>query len=383
MNAELMNKTVALLVLNPFTNDSRVLKEAQSLKRAGYDPFVVALHEPGLAERELVHGIAVHRVRLLSRGWPKVLPAQLFKYFEWLWRAFLLARKAAIVHCNDLPTLPAGAVARMLSRKRTRVVYDAHEFEINDVANEPRWKIRIKSLMERFWIRHADATMTVSESIADEYVRMYGIAKPALVLNCPPLAPLPEADLFRSTLGIASDSLIFLYQGGLAPGRGIESIIAAFKAMSDNSRVVVFMGYGPLATMIQDAAATHGNIYYHPAVSPDVLPAYTASADVGLCLIENLCLSYNYCLPNKLFEYLMAGLPVLVSDLQELRRFVRQHPVGPIVATDAQAIRNTATGIDRIQISAYRQAVHTARTIFHWQAQERELLRVYATVTAS
>lgn len=153
--------------------------------------------------------------------------------------------------------------------------------------------------------------------------------------------------------------------------------------MPDNSRVVVFMGYGPLATMIQDAAATHGNIYYHPAVSPDVLPAYTASADVGLCLIENLCLSYNYCLPNKLFEYLMAGLPVLVSDLQELRRFVRQHPVGPIVATDAQAIRNTATGIDRIQISAYRQAVHTARTIFHWQAQERELLRVYATVTAS
>lgn len=376
-----MNKIVALLVLNPFTNDSRVLKEALSLKRAGYDPFVVALHEPGLPERETVHGIDVRRIRLLSRSWPKVLPVQLFKYFEWLWRAFLLARTATIVHCNDLPTLPAGAATRMLSRKRARVVYDAHEFEINDVANEPQWKIRIKSVMERFWIRHADATMTVSESIANEYASMYGIAKPALVLNCPPLVPPPpDADLFRSTLGIARGSLIFLYQGGLAPGRGIESIIAAFKEMPDDSRVVVFMGYGPLHAMIRDAAATHENIYYHPAVSPDVLPAYTASADIGLCLIENLCLSYNYCLPNKLFEYLMAGLPVLVSDLQELHRFARQYPVGPIVTPDAQAIRNAVMALDDTQISAYREAVHTARMIFHWQAQEHELLRVYETM---
>lgn len=376
-----MSKTVALLVLNPFTNDSRVLKEALSLKRAGYEPFVVALHEQGLAERETVHGIPVRRIRLLSRGWPKILPVQVFKYFEWLWRAFLLARKSDVAHCNDLPTLPAGAMARILSRKRTRVVYDAHEFEINDVANEARWKIRVKSIMERFWIRHADATLTVSESIADEYVRMYGIPKPALVLNCPPLAPLPDADLFRSTLGISPDSLIFLYQGGLAPGRGIESIIGAFKDMPDDSRVVVFMGYGPLDAMIREAAAAHGNIYYHPAVSPDVLPAYTASADIGLCLIENLCLSYYYCLPNKLFEYLMAGLPVLVSDLQELRRFVEAHPVGRIVPrNDAGTIRDAVMAVDQATAREHAQAVLAARNEFHWQAQEQVLLAAYDAV---
>ncbi|MFY3706993.1 glycosyltransferase family 4 protein [Achromobacter dolens] len=377
-----MNKTVALLVLNPFTNDSRVLKEAQSLKRAGYEPFVVALHESGLPERETVHGIDVRRVRLLSRGWPKVLPVQLFKYVEWLWRAFLLARKAAIVHCNDLPTLPAGAVARMLGRKRTRVVYDAHEFEINDVANEPRWKIRVKSMMERFWIRHADATMTVSESIAEEYVRMYGIAKPALVLNCPPLAPPPKADIFRSTLGIAKDAIIFLYQGGLAPGRGIEPIIDAFKRMPDDKRVVVFMGYGPLAGSIAQAAAASANIYYHPAVSPDDLPSYTASADVGLCLIENLCLSYFYCLPNKLFEYLMAGLPVMVSDLQELRRFVQAHPVGPILQDGhADAIFQAVTRLDESALAGYADAAQSARQMFHWQAQESVLQDVYRRVS--
>lgn len=378
-----MRKTVALLVLNPFTNDSRVLKEALSLKHAGYDPFVVALHEQGLAEQDTVHGIVVKRIRLLSRGWPKVLPIQVFKYFEWLWRAFLLSHKAHIVHCNDLPTLPAGAVARMLSRKRTRVVYDAHEFEINDVANEPRWKIRVKSFMERFWIRHADATMTVSESIADEYVRMYGIPKPALVLNCPPLAPLPEADIFRSTLGIPQDAIIFLYQGGLAAGRGIEPIIEAFKGLPDSRRVVVFMGYGPMASAIKQAAAEHRNIYYHPAVSPDVLPAYTASADVGLCLIENLCLSYFYCLPNKLFEYLMAGLPVIVSDLQELRRFVRAHPVGPVLpGTDDESIRQAVAQLDEIALAGYADAVRSVRSVFHWQAQESVLLDVYARLSS-
>lgn len=377
-----MSKTVALLVLNPFTNDSRVLKEALSLKRAGYAPLVVALHEQGLAERETVHGIAVIRIRLFSRGWPKVLPVQVFKYFEWLWRAFLLARKSDLVHCNDLPTLPAGAVARLLSRKRTRVVYDAHEFEINDAANEPHWKIRIKSQMERFWIRHADATLTVSESIADEYVRMYGIAKPALVLNCPPLAPLPDADIFRETFGIPQDTLIFLYQGGMAPGRGIESIIAAFRDMPDDKRVVVFMGYGPMVGAIQQAAARHSTIYYHPAVSPDVLPAYTASADVGLCLIENLCLSYFYCLPNKLFEYLMAGLPVMVSDLQELRRFVECNAIGPVLpGGDAQSIRQAVAQLDPIAIETYADAVKSARKTFHWQAQEDVLLDVYARLS--
>ncbi|MNR18243.1 hypothetical protein D3C85_1349630 [compost metagenome] len=141
------------------------------------------------------------------------------------------------------------------------------------------------------------------------------------------------------------------------------------------------MGYGPMAGVIQQAASEHPNIFYHPAVSPDVLPAYTASADVGLCLIENLCLSYYYCLPNKLFEYLMAGLPVLVSDLQELRRFVQEHPVGQIVLqSDSTAIREAVMAMDDAAIDSHTQAALEARTQFHWQAQERVLLEVYAQV---
>jgi glycosyltransferase involved in cell wall biosynthesis len=359
-----------------------VLKEALSLKHAGYQPQVIALHENNLAEEEIVQSIPVRRIRLPSRGWPRILPVQAFKYLEWLWRAFFLARQSDILHCNDLQTLPVGAMARILSRKRSRVVYDAHELEINDVANESRWMIRIKQIMERILIRHADATITVSESIAAEYSRMYGIEKPALVLNCPPLTPLPHADIFREKLSIPRDSIIFLYQGGLAPGRGIESLMAAFRDLPDRKRVVVFMGYGPLADAIKQAASQYPNIFYYAAVSPAVLPAYTASADVGLCLIENLCLSYYYCLPNKLFEYLMAGLPVLVSDLQELRRFVQEHPVGQIVAGgNVQSIQKAVMQLDSTTIEAYGKDVLATRLIFHWAAQEKTLLTVYSRVS--
>lgn len=373
-----MRKTVALLVLNPFTNDSRVLKEALSLKHAGYEPFIVALHESSLAEVDLVQGIPVRRIRLFTRRWPRIIPVQVLKYLEWLWRASLLARKSDYLHCNDLQTLPVGALARLFRRKRVRVVYDAHEFETNDVANEARWRIRTKEFMERALIRHADATLTVSDSIAVEYSRMYPIEKPTLVLNCPPLIPVPQADLFRERLGISTDSIIFLYQGGLAPGRGIESIMDTFGSLPDSQRVVVFMGYGPMTDIIRRAASNSPNIFYHPAVAPDVLPEFTASADVGLCLIQNLCRSYYYCLPNKLFEYLMAGLPVLVSDLYELRRIVEEHAIGWVVPDNQEnAILDAIQDIDRKVLASYGQAVLHCREQYHWGEQENRLLQVY------
>lgn len=373
-----MRKTVALLALNPFTNDSRVLKEALSLRDSGYAPSVIALHENSLAETDSTQGIPVHRIRLFTRNWPKIMPIQILKYVEWLWRAFLLARKSDYLHCNDLQTLPIGAVARLIRGKRVRIVYDAHEFEINDVANEAEWRIRIKAFMERALIKFADTTITVSDSIAVEYARMYAIEKPELVMNCPPLIPELQANLFRERLGIAADSIIFLYQGGLAPGRGIEKIIRTFNRLPNHQRVVVFMGYGPMVEDVLQAAANSPNIFFHPAVAPDVLPKFTASADVGLCLIQNLCRSYYYCLPNKLFEYLMASLPVVVSDLPELRRMVADHAIGWIVPENqGSAIDDVIQQIDRQALASRKQAIRLCRDRYHWGEQEIKLLQAY------
>jgi len=168
---------------------------------------------------------------------------------------------------------------------------------------------------------------------------MYGIEKPALVLNTPVYKEIEKKDIFRDSLNISKDKTIFLYQGGLSQGRGIEILLETFKTVDDDTAVIVFMGYGPLEESIVDIAKDYDNIYFHQAASPDVLLDYTSSADFGISTIEDSCLSYRYCLPNKMFEYLMAEIPVIDSSLFEMKRLMEHSHVGVV------AKENTPNGL--------------------------------------
>lgn len=174
---------VASLVLNNFVNDSRVLKENISLKNAGFEPIVVALHDKQLEENEMVQNINVHRIKLSSRKWSKKRIVQLLKYFEFIYRAVKIYKKFDIFHCNDLNTLPIGVIVKNFYNKNIKIVYDAHEYEINDVPNQSKVSIKIKYFLEKYLIKYADVVVTVSDSIADDYARMYNIQRPSVVLN--------------------------------------------------------------------------------------------------------------------------------------------------------------------------------------------------------
>lgn len=108
-------KKVTSIVLNPYINDSRVIKETQTLRKAGYEVSVVALHDgrEGLAEYEVMDGVAVHRIRLVSKSWSKLPPVQVLKYIEFCVRA-ICEIKADIVHCNDLNALPVGYILKSM-----------------------------------------------------------------------------------------------------------------------------------------------------------------------------------------------------------------------------------------------------------------------------
>lgn len=373
-----MHKTrVAAFVLNSFKNDSRVLKENISLQKAGYDVTVVALHESPLAERETLAGISVHRIKLKSRAWPKQRLVQLLKYVEFIFRAVGAYRQSDILHCNDLNTLPIGVIIKRVFNRDAKIVYDAHEYE-TEQNGLGGWRKRIVKWLERGLIGYADAVITVSGGIADEYVRLYGIPRPALVLNTPLRRPVVRKNLFRDTFGIGEEQAISLYQGSLSRGRGIENIIETFKGMEASGQVLVLMGYGPLAKIVKEAAAAHRNIYYHEAVPPEVVLDYTASADVGLSLIENSCLSYYYCLPNKVFEYAMAGLPVIVSGLYEMRRIVEAYGIGAVIASDDEAgFRAAVEEIDAIGAETLQYNLERFAETFNWEAQEQVLLGIY------
>lgn len=375
-------KTVANIVLNAFTNDSRVLKEAVSLHKNGYGVTVVALHENGLEEKEEIQGIPVHRVWLRSRDWPKNRPVQLLKYFEFIYKVVKAYKSYDILHCNDLNTLPVGVLVKKFLNKRVKVVYDAHEYEINDKPGQSRLSIKLHYLLEKSFIGYADKVITVSNGIAEAYARQYGIEKPALVLNTPYLQKKVERkDLFRKRFGITHDKVICLYQGGLSRGRGIEVLLEAFKAV-DKRFVIVFMGYGPLEGLIREEAARHDNIFFHEAVRPDILLDYTGSADFGISTIENSCLSYYYCLPNKMFEYLMAEIPVIVSSLYEMKRIVEQENIGVVASENTpEALRRAIEKIVTLDRRLLLDNIIKLKTYYCWEEQEKTLLQTYKEIS--
>lgn len=370
---------VVNIVLNDFTNDSRVLKTSQSLKKNGYDVTIVAMHNTGLESEDRVGDIPIDRVTLRSRSWSKARVIQVFKYIEFLMKVFFRYRKADIFHCNDLNALPIGVLAKIF-RPKVKIVYDCHEFqtEINGISAVEKI---FKSGLEKVLIRFADKVITVSDSIANEYKSRYKIDKPVLVLNCPLYDEPLELDLFRSKFNLQTNQKIFLYQGALSKGRGIEALINAFSSFEDTDNVLVFMGYGELEEYISRVASSSLSIYFHKAVSPEVLLDYTASADYGISLIEDSCLSYRYCLPNKLFEYFMAGIPVITSNLYEMRRIVENNEVGVVSSSDdGQSIRNSIYKIRQLDYLSLKNNVLSLRNKYNWEQQEKVLINLYNRV---
>lgn len=374
----IVKKTIDLIVLNEFTNDSRVLKEAVSLQGMGHVVRVIAMHARNLPEHEVVDSIPVRRIKLVSRPWSKAKPIQLLKYGEFFVRTLLLCRRADIVHCNDLNALPIGVAAKALSLGRVKVVYDAHEYEIHRVSPTRRFNIAVNYLLERLLIGFADRVMTVSNAIADEYVRLYRIRKPALVLNCPRFAETEKGNIFRERFGIRHDQIIVLYQGGLGKGRGIEILLHAFSALFDDKVVLVVMGYGPLESMVLEYQAKDSRIFFHPAVAPGVLLEFTSSADYGVLFYEDNCLNHRFCSPNKMFEYLMAGIPVLSSNLVEMRRLIELNKIGVVAeSNDVEGFRNALSSLRGMEYETLVRQVKTVRRKYCWEEQEKVLEEVY------
>ncbi|PIF03444.1 MAG: glycosyl transferase family 1 [Arcobacter sp.] len=376
-------KKVISIVLNNFKNDSRVLKENISLQKAGYDVKVVALHEEPLQEFDEVQKVPVHRVKLKSRSWSKNKIVQVFKYIEFIYRVIKQYKNNDIFHCNDLNALPIGVLIKLFFNRNAKVVYDAHEYEteINGLKGIEK---KLTKLLEKLLIKYADKTITVSNAIANEYVRLYNIEKPALVLNNPTYQQVGKHNKFREVFDISEEQSIFLYQGGLSKGRGIEILLDTFKLLWEETKqdknypVIVFMGYGILEDEIKKQAENYKNIYFHQAVSPDVLLTYTSSADFGISTIEDTCLSYHYCLPNKMFEYIMAEVLVIVSDLPEMKRLVQTNEIGTIAKQNTpiglkEAIKK-AVLLDKKQLLINIKKV---KHIYNWEEQEKVLLNIY------
>ncbi|MEM7232964.1 MAG: glycosyltransferase [Planctomycetota bacterium] len=392
--------TILHIVLNNFTTDARVLRSASLGCELGADVVVFALGEDDLPEREERDGIQIRRFALKSRSWSKLPAVQLAKYAEALFRMQRAGRELEpeIVHAHDLTGLPIGyAISRSLNQRKpksTRLLYDAHELwcdpEGAKMSHYVPGLFRLEVAIEGLLARRSDAVVTVSDGLADEMEKTLCISRPALLRNFPerPNAQVrsQEPGPLRDDLGISDDAPILLYQGHVRSGRGIETLIDAAPQLSNADARVVIVGSGPSVPELKERAAgskTPERILFRPEVPLADLPRYTADATIGICPTEAPNKSYLYSLPNKLAEYVQAGLPVIASDLPETTKLCERLDFGVVFRVgDSQSL---AARIDELlaskaRLARHRNASESAAHELSWNSEKLVLRQIYEEI---
>lgn len=369
------------VTVSAFRHETRVIKEASSALKSGLATrvLVTAIADGGSPEFEHLNSrCTVWRIRLRSKAWRGYLPIQLLKYAELAARVagYAKANRVQAITVHRLALLPLGVLVSVICR--AKLIYDCHELE-TETFGLTRARQRLARMVENRLIRRADLVFAVSESIAEWYRRRYGLRNVYTVMNCPPYSTPQQSALLHERLGIPRHKKIVLYQGALFAGRGIEALLEAFRRKDDGTHVFVAMGYGPLQKLIQSYAERSANIYHHEAVAPDVLLGFTASASVGLAYIDNPSLNDRYCLPNKLFEYVMAGVPVIVNNAPEMRRFVEDQGVGVVLSKplDHNSLSAALEDVARLDRTTLRRRLLATAETYCWEAQARVLLDAY------
>ncbi|MEI6153292.1 MAG: glycosyltransferase [Deltaproteobacteria bacterium] len=359
-----------------------MLKETESLAKEGFFDriYIGALCKKGLKKTEDIDGVRrIVRPPILSACLPDGFPWKLFQLLEWELRIFFKFRKTqiAVFNAHTLTVLPLGVIFKRVTG--AKLIYDAHELE-TEVQVSKIQKMAYK-IIERSLICYADVVITVSESIAEWYRNTYMLNNVNVIYNIPyrrPMGP-QSAERLRTILKIKETDFLFIHHGILEEGRGIGLLLECF-TRTQSDRHIVLMGNGALEETILHYTMKYSNIHFLPTVQPQKVLDYVGGADVGIHLIENTCLNHYYCLPNKLFEFILAGVPAIVSDFPEMRRVVQDGPCGWTVPVDAEALRVLVDGITWKEVKDKKAATQISQCELGWHTEEKKLIEVYANL---
>lgn len=315
------------------------------------------------------------------------------------------AWKPDVVHANDGNTLaPALWIARSCDAE---IVYDAHElWQHRNVRPDRPIAPLVEGAIEAWAIRRAAGVITVSPSIAIWLQEAYDLPeRPTLVRNIPRgidsgatgeqasdgfLGATSARGQLRAMAGLDPETQVIAYGGRITTSRGIEETLDALALLPDSIHFVL-LGYGEadyLATLHTriEALRITARVHFVGAVPSDQVSAALADADLSVVFVRPICLSYEFSLPNKLFESIHAGLPIAAADLPDTAAIVREHGVGEIFEVDnpdqiARAMAATMAAV-LADPHRYRVAAEVAATSLIWQHEEQELLELYAQVLA-
>jgi glycosyltransferase involved in cell wall biosynthesis len=378
---------VCMHVMGTGRTDVRVMREATALVAAGYDVTVVDFErDASRPAREDAQGIHFRHVVMPSR----FVKSRIKQWFlvklaiAVMRAALVMARTPAdVYHAHEDNALYACYAAAVVRGKA--LVFDAHELPLVQ-PNLTRWR-RLCAIarwnLRRMTPRCA-GVMTVSPPIVDELQRRYGGKRAALVRNIPPyMAPI-ASDRLREHLGLGPHARIALYQGVFQENRSLDILVRTAKYLGPDDTIVL-MGAGPaqrrLETLIQQEGVSD-RIKIIPSVPYEELLSWTASADVGLIVYDGAYSpNVQYCLPNKLFEYLLVGVPVFASPLDAIAEIIGTYDVGAItpsiegevVARHLSALLADAAARERMR----RNGLAASQQDLRWEVEQEQLLALY------
>ncbi len=376
-----MKRRVLMVTHTDVACDNRILKEMEALASSSEGWVVHAIGfslGEGSRPASIPLGTTIDTLQLRTRTWTRIpKPVRhAFSMLELVWKVVRCgaAWRPSVVHSHDTMVLPAAAmIAKLCGAK---LVYDAHELESDKNGGTPILRWATKAIERILW-PFVDLFITVSPSIANWYLECFGKKPVAVVLNAPvqstPSKHGGGLGTLRPSLGISANSPLCVYVGLLGRGRGLEALLEVF-ASPERRAHLVLVGFGELKALCEAVASRSSHVHLHPAVPHDELVDLIQDANVGICMIEHVSLSDYLCLPNKLFEYIAAGLPVLVSDMPELRRVVETYSCGFVAGKGRHEIE---AAISRIETSPPSRLTGLPVELT-WNAQARSLTLAYA-----
>jgi glycosyltransferase involved in cell wall biosynthesis len=427
-----MKKNVCMYVWNHFTNDARVMRECTALSENDYKVDLICIDDPkddSISRFEEINpNFHVYRVRryplllellqkvyrislkhkmiglLLLLAWLSatvvaplvVLPVSAILFLFWrtklsvIWvRGSIILRMIArgwqkkydIYHSNDLNTLPQGYICAKWRINRKKLVYDSHEVQTSRTGYDSGAYAK----MEGFLINKIDTMIVENHTRAKYNEELYGFY-PNVTYNYPfkPNGKLIDKVNLNDLLQLPTDEKILLYQGGIQTGRGLENLVKAVPLFKEGT--LVFIGDGKIKPKLQEMVKElnlQTRVKFLPKVPLRELPKYTPNAYLGFQVLNNVCFNHYSASSNKLFEYLMSGVPVVACSFPEIKRVVEEENVGLCVDShDYIAIAEAVNYLleNKAEAQVFRENTFMAKEKYNWENEQIKFLQVYSNL---
>ncbi len=372
------NKQIILAVTNDLSTDQRVHKVATTIIKAGFSPLLVGRKlktSHPLGKRNY----STKRFRLLFNKGPLFYANYNLRLFF-----FLIFKKSKVLVANDLDSLPACYFAYRIKKvfvdKNIKLVYDSHELftEVPEL-NGRNFVKKTWLFLEKLILPKIKNSYTVCQSIATYYQKKYGI-KMHIVSNFPLYNDLVTKNKILD-INLPENKKMILYQGALNIGRGIEHLIKIINEI-DNT-IFIIAGRGDIENDLKkqvDKNQLSDKVIFTGAIPLEQLSKLTKMADLGIVLQEDLSLSYRYVMPNRLFDFMKAEVPILASNLPELNKIVSTEEIGLLVdGFDANELIESIKELlfNKELITKIKSNLRKSRKKYSWESQEEMLMKFY------